>query len=378
MVAEPARIGLYVHELAHTGVVRNTRAVAQALADDGHWVDIVTAIPGGKPPDGVAHVSLLRRAGRSRAFEHVAAVPALRRYLRGERLDLLVSMGNHGHATVWAATLGRRAAKLVYRISNDLTREMPGAPRGGMLKRLLRPRFTELLVKSADALVLVSPSLAADPILKAALAEGKAKVIVNGVDVAEARRRAAEPPPKDWPEGDEPTVIAIGRLAAQKNYPTLLRAIAKLNKDRPVRLAILGESRDDARTSLSSQAAELGIGKELLLPGTTDNVFAWLARADVFALPSWWEGSPNVLLEAIAVGTPVAASRTAGNAADIVGDRYGRLFDPNDVEAMAEAIRLQLSSETRLLPEQRAEEYDIARTLNEWRAFVRNLLGGRR
>lgn len=378
MVTGTARIALYVHELAHTGVVRNTRAVATALAEDGHRVDIVTAIPGGTPPEGVAHVALLDRASRSRAWEHAVAVPALRRYLRDERPDVLVSMGNHGHATAWAAALGRSTTKIVCRISNDLTRGMPGAPRGALLKQWLRPRFTRRLVENADALVLVSPSLAGDPFLKAALDRGKARVIVNGVDVAEARRRCAEPSPHAWLNGDQATVIAIGRLAAQKNYPTLLRAIARVNRDRPVRLIILGESRDNARASLEAQAAALGIEKQLLLPGTTDNVFAWLSRADLFVLPSWWEGSPNVLLEAVAVGAPVAASRTAGNAADIIGDSFGRLFDPNDEQGMSEAIRLQLDPATRLLPGDRAEAFDIARTMNEWRTFVRQLLGPRR
>lgn len=375
MVAAPARIALYVHELAHTGVVRNTRAVATTLADAGNWVDIVTAIPGGQPPNGVAHVSLLRRASKSRAYEHARAAPALRRYLRDQSVDLLVSMGNHGHATVWAATRGRRSTKIVYRISNDLMRGVPGAPRPGLLKRWLRPRFTARLVRDADALVLVSSALLADPILKAAHHGGKARVIVNGVNVAEARRRAAEPSPHEWLRGGEPTIIAIGRLAAQKNYPTLLEAVALANKVRPLRLVILGESRDRARASLLARGAELGIEQKLLLPGTTDNVFAWLARADLFALPSWWEGSPNVLLEALAVGTPVVASRTAGNASEIIGESYGRLFDPNDAQALAEAIRLQLDPATCISPGDRASDYDIARTMDAWRAFVRELVG---
>ena len=60
------------------------------------------------------------------------------------------------------------------------------------------------------------------------------------------------------------------------------------------------------------------------------------AHADAFVLPSWWEGSPNVLLEAMAVDVPIVASRSAGNAVDLLDDgRCGLLVDPADAAAMA-------------------------------------------
>lgn len=375
MVAAPATIALYVHDLAHTGVVRNTLAVAEALAKDGHRVQVVTALPGRGVPDGVEHVTLLSGPRRGRRLEQLSVIPALRRYLRREGPKLVFSMGNHSHAVMWAAAFGLRDTRRVFRISNDLTRAVAGAPRGGPLKRCLRRLFTRLLVNGADALVLVAPSLLDDPALAAAHAGGRATVIANGVDIGTARRRALEPSPHPWLECGQPTVLAIGRLATQKNFPNLLRAIALLDNQLPVRLIILGESRDTARAELIAQAEALGIGQQLLLPGTTDNVFAWLARADVFALPSWWEGSPNVLLEAMAVGIPVVASRTAGNAADIVGAKAGYLFDPADPNSIAAAISRQLNPATRVDPGDRINEFDLAGTLLAWRAFVRDRLG---
>lgn len=363
-------IALWVHEITHTGVVKNVLAVAAALRGAGHRVDIVTALPGGEVPGGVRHVALLRTAKRSRALEHLAAIPALRRYLREHRPPIAISMGNHGHGPFWAASRGATATRFVYRISNELGGRAPDAPSGNAVKRWLRPRFTARLVADADALVLVSPHLLADPILAAAHRAGKAVVIPNGVDVAEARRRAAEPLDHLWLDGTQPTIIAIGRLAPQKNFPTLLQAIAKLAATRPVRLIILGESRDLARAELLSRARALGIGDRVLLPGTTDNVYAWLKRADVLAFPSWWEGSSNVLLEAMAVGTPIVASRTAGSAAMLIGEDHGILTDPADAEALAAAIAAQLDPVTRRLPGARAEAFDISATLEGWRTLV--------
>ena len=374
MVGEGETVTLYVHELAHTGVVRNTLAIAAALRDGGQRVQIVTGLPRGEAPQGVEHVSLLRGPMAWRRLEQLAVVPRLREFLKSRRPAVLISTGNHGHAAAWAAAKGLVGLKRVYRISNDLTRDMPGAPRSGPLKRFVRRRFASRLASDADALVLVSPSLLSDPVLASAHAARKAVVIRNGVDVAEARNRAAGQSPHPWLEGGDPVVIAIGRLAPQKNFPTLLRAVAQVNQARAVRLIILGESRDRSRAELQAQADALGIGERLLLPGTTDNVFAWLARADLFVLPSWWEGSPNVLLEAIAVRVPVAASRTAGNAAEIIGTDYGRLFDPADVGEMAAAISAQIDPATRIEPGDRASDYDLDATLSRWRTFVDGVL----
>lgn len=374
MVGARAAIILYVHELAHTGVVRNTLAVADALSKDGYGVQIVTALPGGQVPSGIEHVVLLGGPTRRRRLEQVAVIPALRRYLRRNRPAVAVSMGNHSHAVMWGAAIGLRNIRRVYRISNDLARTMIGAPGGGPLKRWMRATFSRLLIHHADALVLVSPSLLEDPTFAAAEAESRAVVIPNGVDVGAARRQAGVPLPHPWLGGDLPVVLAIGRLAPQKNFSTLLKAVALLNRQRAARLVILGESRDSARLELAAQAEQLGIADRLLLPGTVDNVFAWLACADVFALPSWWEGSPNVLLEAMAIGTPVVASRTAGNARSIIGDRYGRLVDPACPRAMASAIALQIDPATQIGPGDRALAYDARETMDSWGSLMGDLL----
>lgn len=373
MVTGGARIALYVHELAHTGVVANTRIAAAALAAEGHQLRIVTALPGGWVADGIEHVALLANRQRRRLFEHIAAVTALRRYLRSARPDIAVSMGNHGHAVLWAASRGKRGVQRVYRISNDLRRDIAGAPRSNCVKRWLRPRFTRALVEDCAALVLVTDALLADPILAGARADGKIAIIANGVDVDEARRRAAEPLDQPWLDGTMPTIIAVGRLATQKNFFNLLDAFALLLARQPARLIILGNSRDSMRARLLKRARQLAVERYLLMPGTTGNVFAWLARADVFAFPSWWEGFPNALLEAMAVGTPVVASRTAGPAAMVVGDTYGRLIDPAYPADIANALAQQLDTQRRILPGSRAEDFDVSRTIAGWQALARQL-----
>src|SRR3546814_1220196 len=137
------------------------------------------------------------------------------------------------------------------------------------------------------------PILAAAPAFAAAAREGRVAVIPNGIDAAAARARAEGPAPHGWMTEGVPVILAIGRLARQKNFETLLRAFATLRQSRRARLIILGESRDRMRDRLMALARRLGVADDLALPGVVANVFPWLAHADAFILPRWWEGSPN-------------------------------------------------------------------------------------
>jgi glycosyltransferase involved in cell wall biosynthesis len=114
-----------------------------------------------------------------------------------------------------------------------------------------------------------------------------------------------------------------------------LRAVALLPAD--VRLVIFGEG--PQRSDLSSLAAKLGIGDRTDLPGFTENPFSAVTRADVFVLSSTFEGSPNVLLEALAVRTPVVATDCPGGPRELLGQgRFGRLVPVGQPRALAEAI----------------------------------------
>jgi len=366
------KIALYVHALAATGVVRNVRLLAADFRARGHDVALLTALPGGKGVDGVPHHALLPDTGGSRLLQKWRAMPRLHAHLRAHRPDLLMSAGNHGHLT---ALLGSRAMpglRRLYRISNDLRRAAPGTPKSA-IRSIGRSLVARLLAADADHLLLVSPTLASDtPAFGRALAQGRATIIENAIDPAIARARAVGPSPHGCFDDGVPVVLAIGRLAPQKNFGTLLTAFARLREGgTTARLVILGESRDDAQRLLRNQADALGIGADLLLPGTVDNVFPWIARAAAFILPSWWEGSANVLLEAMALNIPVVASHSAGNAASVLdGGRHGLLVDPADPAAMARALQHQIDPATALHPGDRIAAYGLEAMFDRWAALL--------
>jgi glycosyltransferase involved in cell wall biosynthesis len=159
----------------------------------------------------------------------------------------------------------------------------------------------------------------------------------NPLDLDQARRLAAEPATHPWlADKRYPVIVSVGRLARMKDQATLVRAVAQLPAH--YRLVIFGEGRQ--RGSLLALAARLGMAERFSLPGHSDNPFTHVARADLFVLSSQFEGSPNVLTEALAVGTPAVATDCPSGPREILGDGlYGELVPVGDPSAMAAAIR---------------------------------------
>jgi glycosyltransferase involved in cell wall biosynthesis len=132
-------------------------------------------------------------------------------------------------------------------------------------------------------------------------------------------------------------ILGAGRLQRQKDFPTLLRAFARLRQRRPCRLLILGEG--SGRAELEQLIAALGIGADVDLPGFQPAPYPFMRAASLFVLSSAWEGSPNVLTEAMALGTPVVATDCPSGPAEILaGGRFGALVPVGDDVALADAM----------------------------------------
>jgi len=201
------------------------------------------------------------------------------------------------------------------------------------------------LYRGADAYIALSQAARSDLARLISKPETALPVIPNAVDMDAVAASAAAPVPHPWlaPERTVPVLLGVGRLTRQKNFETLIAATALLRQTRRVRLVILGEGAD--RAALVAQAAADGLGEDLLMPGFVDNPFAWMARADVFALSSRWEGSPNALLEAMAAGAPVvAADCPSGPREILVRPELGQLVPVEDSPSLAEALTAALDN----------------------------------
>ena len=197
-------------------------------------------------------------------------------------------------------------------------------------------RLVTSALRSADLAVCVSAGLV--PGLTALGLPGqRTAVVVNGVDVEDVRRRALLPPAVDLPE--EPFVVASGRLTRQKGFDLLLEAHARaLDRGAPPHsVVVLGDGPD--RAALEARARELGVADSFRMPGHLAEPHAVVARADLFALPSRWEGLGLSLVEAMACGTPLLAADCVSGPGEVLDrGRYGRLLPPEDVDALADAL----------------------------------------
>lgn len=358
----PRTIVLFLFDLSLTGVARNGVRLANELAEAGHAVHLLVCRAGDRglhalsPRVAVVEIGSPAHCRLPRALAMALAVAALRQRITALAPDALVSLGNHGHLAVFAASVGLGTHR-VYRISNDLCH-----PGDGVAVRTLRRGAMALVIRSARRMILVSPHLANDPAFAAVRGTGTLKVVANGVAAATIRSLGEPPSRHAWLDDKTmPCIVAIGRLAAQKNHATLLEALAIANRQAPVRLVLLGQGTAGARAALLSRVAELGLADRVALLDPVANPFPYLARASVFVLPSLWEGASNVLLEAVALDVPIVAARSAGNAQDVLGyGRFGLLVDPLDADALARSILLQIGPQA-CRPGTRADDFDAAR-----------------
>ena len=169
----------------------------------------------------------------------------------------------------------------------------------------------------------------------------------NGVDVELILEQSVKAIQNDWwtrpaQQGTSRLVriVSAGRLNHEKGFHLLISAVDELRRRCPeleLRVALLGEG--PHRAKLEQQVIDLKLSGIVKLPGFQENAAAWYRSADLFVLPSLMEGMPNVLLEAMACGTPVISSNCHSGPAEILENgRLGELVAVNDVDALLKAL----------------------------------------
>jgi glycosyltransferase involved in cell wall biosynthesis len=294
-------------------------------------------------------------------------VPGLARYLVQRRPNAMLSAKTLGNL---AAILARRRAgvetRLVVSERGHLSESIQRS--GKRWKRKWLPDLVHEFYPEADAIVAISNHVGDDLARAARLKRERVTTIHNGL----LRANALDLPPADHPWFAEPTpvILAAGRLEKQKDFPTLVRAFAKLRARRPARLMIIGEG--DGRARLEQLAATLGVRDDLALPGFQPNPFAFMKAADLLVMSSTHEGFGNVLVEALAAGCPVVSTDCPAGPAEILdGGRYGRLVPVGDADAMASAIEATLDHP--LPPDRlraRASDFSMDRTADHYLACL--------
>jgi glycosyltransferase involved in cell wall biosynthesis len=238
----------------------------------------------------------------------------------------------------------------------------------------MRLRLARRLYGWADAAIGVSKGISEDLARHTSIPRDRIITIYNPTFTSESVEKATAPLEHPWfAPGSPPVILGAGRLTTQKDFPTLLRAFARVRKRQPARLVILGEGKK--KQALIGLATKLGIVREMALPGFIDNPFAWMSHAAVFVLSSVWEGFPGVLIEAMACGCPVVSTDCPSGPAEILkAGEYGPLVSMGDDEALAEAILSTLKKP--LDPAKlraRAAEFSVDRALDRYLEVLLNM-----
>lgn len=201
----------------------------------------------------------------------------------------------------------------------------------GLVKRALE-RFG---LKLASAVIVPTEELRGH--VRTMTPADRIHLIPNGVDLgrfAPATERRAR---------SRRRVLYVGRLSEEKNLSTLVQAVAALDGRVQSELVMIGGG--PLRAQLEAEARAANVPAEF--PGVIDHrlVPAWLREADVFVLPSFTEGHPKVLIEAMAAGLPCVASDCPGNRALVKDEDTGLLFDPRDPPGLAARLERVLTDE---------------------------------
>ena len=318
------------------GTARHVKMLAAGCAAHGLPVEVFGpaqtdrdfAFGAGAPLVGFAAVEI---AGRPRLLRDLRAIASLRRLIGAGRPDVVHAHGvRAGALAAIAVAFVRSRPALIVTVHN-------APPAGGLTGAIYR--VLELIVaRNADSVLCVSADL--EDRMRAAGARRVGHAVVPAVrtsdDVSAGTRTAIRAEFGAVP--GQAIVLAVGRLAAQKGFGLLLDAAARWGDVQPEPLLVIAGSGPLA-AGLESRAAARGL--TVRFTGQRADVPALLAAADVFVLPSVWEGQPLILQEALRAGVPIVAARVGG-IPELTGEDAAVLVRQGDAQDLADAVRAVL------------------------------------
>lgn len=233
-----------------------------------------------------------------------------------------------------------------------------------------RKLITETLQQSC-AVVAVSSALA-DKVKSLGVESGKVHLVFSGINKTLFFKKDKSASKKTL--GLSPSlkhIVFIGNLVAVKGVIFLIEAMRQLPED--VHLHILGDG--ELRDSLMNKANTLGLNKRITFEGRKPHgeISGWMNAADIFCLPSLNEGSPNVILESLACGTPVVASRVGGIPELLINEDLGLMAAPANADELAACLKKALE---KLWNHQAIAEYALRFDWDDNAKHIHQLLSG--
>lgn len=371
-VSRILRITIFVSSLGGGGAERVATRLAEWMADAGHQVQLLSlsdvqsdfyTTPRNAERLGLGLLADSRGA-LSAVSGNIRRILAVRRSIKKHSSSVAISLGNKNNIIMLIALSFVRCRKIISE------RADPEIESIGLIWRLLR----RLVYRFAD--LHVSQSNFVTDWLGSRIPRLKCIVIGNSIPSMDASWY----PEAHGIEANESqtNLLAIGRLTDEKGFDILLdaMAIAVARFKEPARLEIYGDGPELEK--LLYQKGRLGLDHIVFFRGVTQEISAAYRAADVFVLPSRFEGFPNVLIEAMSHGLPIVAARCSGGVADILGPHphsIGFSFPPNCTTKLAESLveivnDKELRETMAIFSRERSSDYSEAKISAAWMKAV--------
>ncbi len=331
-------ITLFIRNLAGAGAQRVALNLIREFNTRGLRTELIVVEAVGEflpQVDGSVRLLSLDASGYSTSFLR------LRSYLRTRRPRHLMSFLPSANILAVAAAFGIRDVETTVTEHNNRSGSWPSNRR---LLRWVSRLCMAIAYRLAARVIAVSHGVAGDLARFIRLSPSRISVIYNPVIDDGFYARAERPISHPWFTARRgKLLVAVARIQRQKDLPTLFRAVAHVARGRDVRLMLLGTGPESEVTSLVQLAQRLGIADRVAFLGFVENPLPHIRAADLLILSSRWEGLGLVLIEALALGTPVVSTRCPFGPAEVLRDgELGALTPVGDAEALAAAIHATL------------------------------------
>ncbi|WP_438864512.1 glycosyltransferase [Neptunicella sp.] len=338
-----ARIAIILHDLRGGGAEKMMVRLANQLAVEQDEVELVLIGAGGINKALVSAEVKLVELGCQRTLQ---AFTPLRKYLSQNRPDAILAVLTHINVITalvcWSLGISNRLT-----VSERNTFSQDRKMNTSVVMRSvywLAPWIYRCLT---NPVIAVSRGVADDLIACSVVREQDVITAPNPVISEQSLHASCQPAQHPWLQNKNgKVVVAVGRLNHQKGFDLLLQAFADMPHQANCRLVIFGEG--ELRSALETQIRAMNLTSRVDLAGYIDNPLAEIKQADLFVLSSRFEGSPNGLVEAMSVGTPVVAFDCPHGPREILKPHQSNCFAGClvaylDVAALSHAIHSQLN-----------------------------------
>lgn len=335
------KVAILIIEFQGGGVSRMMVNLANGLAELRTQVDLL--LDSAERPflhylDPAVNIVVFDQQGQHSLADQLAG------YLREQQPAVMMSAMLADHELALAAKkLAQSATRLFFRSGTNYLEEVKTTAFFSRRKRKQRIRAAYL---GADAMIAVSRGVAEGLAAICGVAVDSIHTLKNPTVTAHLLQQAQQSVSHRWlNEHPEPVIVSVGGLSRRKNFELLIDALAKVNQQRSCRLIIIGGGKRQAR--LQARVNKKDIADKVDLIGFCENPYPYMKQADLTVLSSNREGSPNVLPESLAVGTPVVSTDCPSGPQEILAaGRYGIIVPMKNSDALADGILRMLESPT--------------------------------